>query len=250
MECKNDKFDKYEMEFDEIIFYDQPFKYKIENGVLTIFKRGKEVMALEMFGNNSTNSQVTDVDGNVYKTLKIGEQEWMAENLNVSHYRNGDIIRQMQNDTEWTKFTTGGWCYYQNGSANVKTYGKLYNWYAVNDIRGLAPKGWHIASDKEWIQLIDYLGGEETAGGKLKASILWEIPNEDASNESGFSALPGGMRLYNGYLFGIGYYACFWSSSEDGNSNAWNRYLGNESSKVNRYSNYKQDGMSVRCVKD
>ena len=157
-------------------------------------------------------SQVTDYDGNTYKTVKIGKQIWMAENLNVSHYRNGDIIPEVKNPDEWSKLTTGAWCYYENDSENGKTYGKLYNWFAVNDPRGLAPEGWHIPTDAEWTHLTEYLGGKEIektyqgiyyweiadVGGKLKATTLWKSPNEGATNSSGFTAFPGGYRYDDG----------------------------------------------------
>ncbi|MCX6159142.1 MAG: fibrobacter succinogenes major paralogous domain-containing protein [Ignavibacteriae bacterium] len=169
------------------------------------------------FGFNKSISQATDIDGNVYKTVKIGNQEWMAENLNVGHYRNGDVIPQVQDDNEWENLRTGAWCYYENEKSNGKTYGKLYNWYAVNDPRGLAPEGWHIPSDVEWNIIIDYLGGGDVAGGKMKAKTKWESPNTGATNESGFTGLPGGLRGYDGIFYYIGKTADFWSSSEESN---------------------------------
>jgi uncharacterized protein (TIGR02145 family) len=167
------------------------------------------------FSINKSISQVTDYDGNVYKTVKIGTQEWTAENLNVEHYRNGDPIPQVQDKDEWAKLTTGAWCYYANTSENGKIYGKLYNWYAINDSRGLAPAGWHIPSDAEWTTLTDYLGGTtkekneggikywiiEVVGGKLKATTLWDSPNTGATNSSGLTAFPGGFRDYNGSYY-------------------------------------------------
>jgi len=202
------------------------------------------------FGFNKCISQVTDIDGNVYKTVSIGNQEWMAENLNVEHYRNGDIIPQVQDTDDWFKLTTGAWCYYENNSENGKYYGKLYNWYAVNDSRGLAPKGWHIPCDAEWIQLTDILGGKKVAGGKLKAISMWNNPNTGATNESGFTAYPRGLRDIFGYFSLLGEFGYFWSSSENEIIFAWYCELSYEYSGVIRDYYGKNFGLNIRCVKD
>jgi uncharacterized protein (TIGR02145 family) len=201
---------------------------------------------------NKCMTQVTDIDGNTYKTVTIGTQVWMAENLNVEHYSNGDPIPQVQDKDEWSKLTTGAWCYYENKTSNGKTYGKLYNGFAVYDPRGLAPEGWHIPSDSEWTQLTDFLGGKEVAGGKLKATILWNDPNEGATNSSGFTAFPGGFRDYYGYFGSIGEYGFFWSSSEYVIDLVfvWSRNLNHYDSEVFRYYGEMARGISVRCVKD
>ena len=137
--------------------------------------------------------QITDIDGNTYKTVKIGKQEWMAENLNVSHYCNGDPIPKAKD--EWSKLKTGAWCYYDHDEENGKIYGKLYNGYAVYDPRGLAPEGWHVSTDNEWKILMKYLGGEDIAGDKLKEPTYWWVEDYSVpTNESGFTALPGGLR--------------------------------------------------------
>jgi len=193
-------------------------------------------------------SQVTNIDGNTYKTVIIGTQEWMAENLNVEHYCNGDIIPQVQDKDEWKKLTTGAWCYYENNSENGKTYGKLYNWYAVNDSRGLAPKDWHIPNYAEWRTLIDYLGGIYIAGGKLKATILWESPNEGATNESEFTAYPGGGRGSDGRFELIGKYGFFWSSWMGKYYDTWG--LRSVNSEIRCYGQNSNSGFSVRCVRD
>lgn len=207
------------------------------------------VVMLSAFGFIKSEAQVTDKDGNVYKTVTIGTQEWTSENLNVEHYRNGDLIPQVQNKNEWLNLTTGAWCYYNNDSANGKTYGKLYNWFAVNDSRGLAPEGWHIPGDTEWTILTDFLGG--AVGGKLKATTLWQSPNTEATNESGFTGLPGGGRGSNGRFDFIGKFCFFWSASEDVNGTKWNRNLRYNRSDVGRDGgNYEKDGLSVRCVRD
>ncbi len=196
---------------------------------------------------------VTDIDGNTYKTVKIGNQEWMAENLKVTHYRNGEAIPNVSSNAEWASLKTGAQCAYNNDAGNVSTYGRLYNWIAVNDSSNIAPEGWHVPTDEEWQQLVDYLGGETVAGGKLKESGTshWNIPNTDATNESGFSGLPGGYRFdSNGVYYLMGYFAHFWSSSEFNSYNAWNRKLNNYHSIVNRNINIIRFGFSVRCVKD
>jgi uncharacterized protein (TIGR02145 family) len=202
-----------------------------------------------------SSSQVTDKDGNTYKTVKIGNQEWMAENLKVKHYRNGDAIPQVKDDDEWAGLSTGAWCYYENDSKNNKTYGKLYNGYAVNDPRGLAPVGWHIPSDSEWTQLIDYLGGDSLAGGKLKAITLWKSPNIGATNESGFTAFPGGSREGNrrsgkGTFGALGRACDFWTSSEKKSGEKRDIFLIEVSSVVYHGYTWGDYGFSVRCVKD
>ncbi len=196
---------------------------------------------------------VTDIDGNVYQTVKIGTQWWMAENLKVTHYRNGDIILRKEDNTTWVNLTMGACCNYDNNSNNVHTYGKLYNWYAVDDNHNIAPEGWHVPSDEDWQILIEYLGGKWLAGGKMKetGTTHWEIPNEGATNESGFSALPSGYRNYHdGRYDDLGFSADFWSSSESESNDVWTRGLWKGNSWVARYTTYKQGGYSVRCVKN
>jgi len=193
-----------------------------------------------------------DIDSNIYPTVKIGDQWWMAENLKVTRYRNGDDIPIVTDDTEWKNLTTGAYCNYNNNSDNADIYGRLYNWYAVNDSRNIAPLGWHVPSDEEWQTLIDYLGGESVAGGKLKetGTTHWNSPNEGATNESGFAALPGGYRNDTGTFDDLGRNAHFWSSAEDSSSHAWNRELGYTNATVHRSSYDKQNGFSVRLVRD
>ncbi len=154
--------------------------------------------------------------------VRIGTQIWMTRNLNVSRYRNGDPIPQVQDPSAWAALTTGAWCYYENNTVNGTTYGKLYNWYAVNDPRGLAPTGYHVPSDGEWTTLTTFLGGESVAGGKMKATTLWNSPNTGATNSSGFTGLPGGIRNRFGSIFDIGFNGNWWSSSEGGAAFAGN----------------------------
>ncbi len=182
--------------------------------------------------------------------ITIGTQAWMLKNLNVDHYRNGDLIPHVMDKDEWSKLTTGAWCYYDNNPANGKIYGKLYNWYAVNDSRKLAPEGWHVPSDAELSKLTGYLGGEKEAGGKLKATTLWNSPNTGATNESRFTAFPGGYRDLNGYFGLIGKYGAFWSASESSSFNAWSRDLYYDNSGVVRNYSSKGIGFSIRCVRD
>ncbi len=173
---------------------------------------------------------MTDIDGNTYRTIKIGDQWWMAENLEVIHYRNGEAIPNVTDAVIWSSLTTGAYCEYNNDINNVDTCGRLYNWFAVNDGRNIAPEGWHVPTDAEWQTVIDYLGGIAVAGGKMKekGTTHWNIPNSGATNESGFRALPGGLRTatwQNGYFAELGENAHFWSSSEEKSDVAWRRLL-------------------------
>jgi len=206
---------------------------------------------------------VTDIDGNVYHTVLIGDQCWMAENLKVTHYRNGDPIPNVTDAGEWGGLSTGAYCDYDNDEGNVDTYGRLYNWYVVDDSHNIAQEGWHVPSDSEWKQLEMYLGmSQEEAdttgwrgtdeGGKLKeaGTTHWQSPNTGATNESGFTALPGGYRNTGSSFYGMGLMAYFWSSTEGGRYGTWVRYLDFSSSQINRSYFTKRFGFSVRCVKD
>ncbi len=179
---------------------------------------------------------------------EIDGQIWTTKNLDVETYRNGDAIPQVQDATAWVNLTTGAWCYYENKTANGTKYGKLYNWYAVNDPRGLAPKGYHIPTDAEWITLINYLGGETKAGTKMKSSSGWR-KNGNGTNTIGFAGLPGGCRFPHGKFTSIGEYACWWSSSEYNTNNAWYRGLNYNGNAGSQYI-FKQLGCSVRCLRD
>jgi uncharacterized protein (TIGR02145 family) len=195
---------------------------------------------------------VTDIDGNIYLTIKIGDQWWMMENLKVTHYRNGDPIPNVTDYGGWEALSTGAYCNYDNDEGHVAVYGRLYNWYAVDDSRNIAPEGWHVPSDAEWQTLVDYLGGNLVAGGKMKEAGIshWYTPNEGATNESGFTALPGGYRWFDGSFGYMGNEAYFWSFTEANSLTAWCRGLFYFSSGVGRYSDGKRLGHSVRCVRD
>lgn len=190
-----------------------------------------------------------------FNSIKIGDQTWMTENLNVDKFRNGDSILQIITEEEWensAKAKKPAWCYYNNDPANGSKYGKLYNWCAVNDPRGLAPTGWHIPTNKEWRELTDYLGGWKVACAKLKSKEGWFVEG-NGTNESGFSALPGGRRSsydQNSYIFkAIGKWGYWWSST---------KYTKKTSITRSMYYNGtfqwldwdKGEGMSVRCIKD
>ncbi|HFG1537790.1 fibrobacter succinogenes major paralogous domain-containing protein [Flavobacterium psychrophilum] len=197
---------------------------------------------------------ISDVDGNNYNTITIGTQVWMKENLNVSKYRNGDIIPQVQDPNQWQNLTTGAWCYYANQSSYGLVYGKLYNWYAVNDSRGLAPQGWHIPNNDEWNLLNAFLEATSLSGGKLKESgtAHWLSPNAGATNESNFTGLPSGYRVNVGSFENIGKECYWWSSKQPATytSEASNYKLTyNYAYFLNRYY-YKEYGFSVRCIKD
>src|SRR6266498_1594182 len=170
-------------------------------------------------------AQIKAHDGPTYKTVKIGNQVWMAENLNVRTYRNGDTIPQVQDPKSWSRLNTGAWCYYENKTEAGSNYGKLYNWYAINDPRGLAPEGWHIPSDTEWIKLASSLGGKIGSSAKIKSSKGWGTGG-NGTNETGFSALPGGARSINEEFSFVGKYGYWWTSTEYNSFSAWNRFLG------------------------
>ncbi|NND05901.1 MAG: hypothetical protein HKN87_05935 [Saprospiraceae bacterium] len=206
--------------------------------------------------------EVTDTAGNTYRTITIGSQEWMAENLRTTHYADGTIIPQVNNNGTWAAANYGAWCWYDTSSNYELPYGKLYNWYAVNDGRGLCPNGWHMPSDAEWTTLIDFLDPEvvdpdaigtqsSVAGGKMKESgtAHWNSPNTAATNESGFSGLPGGFRFNDGSYITLGNDGYWWSSTESG-ANAWFRVLFYSSVDVSRSNNDKRLGFSVRCLRD
>jgi uncharacterized protein (TIGR02145 family) len=187
--------------------------------------------------------------------VRIGKQIWSTRNLDIDRFRNGDPIPHAKTKEEWEradKKRQPAWCYYNNDPSYGKKYGKLYNWYAVADVRGLAPKGWHIPSDAEWIRLTDYLGGETEAGYSLKSNSGWQT-NRSGTNESGFSALPGSLRISNGdFATTEGMMAFFWTATENENhtDDAWYRSLNIFNGKVLRFSDFKSNGKSVRCVKD
>lgn len=191
----------------------------------------------------------SDFDNNNYATVQIGTQTWMAENLKTTHYKNGAAIPNVTDSLTWITLTTGAYCDYNNTPANSTTYGRLYNWYAVNT-GNLCPTGWHVPTDAEWTTLTTYLGGESIAGGKLKATTLWDSPNTGATNSSGFTAFPGGYRYLSGTFNKIGNHGYWWSSTEGSTTNAWRRNMGYNGGYVFRSISGKDSGFSVRCLRD
>jgi len=186
-------------------------------------------------------------------SVTICTQVWMNTNLDVSTYRNGDPIPKVTDITDWAALTTGAYCYYNNDSATyAATYGKLYNWYAVNDPRGLAPAGWHVPSDAEWTTIETCLGGASVAGGAMKetGTTHWASPNTGATNSSGFTGLPGGYRTNGGSFSSVGFLGYWWSSTENGNPNAWARALASGNGNISRFAAGKLYGYSVRCLRD
>jgi uncharacterized protein (TIGR02145 family) len=204
-------------------------------------------------GNDTTFPKVADIDGNVYHIVTIGSQVWMAENLRTTRYNDGTLIPKITANQTWYMSNSGAYCWYNNDSSAYEIpYGKLYNWYAVNSGK-LCPTGWHVPSDSEWKTLGDYLGGDLVAGGKLKEAgkMHWSAPNTGASNESGFTALPGGFRMENGFGF-KGEMTYWWSSTEYTSTTAWTRcvyYMSGSLSK-DKTGPLKSGGISVRCVKN
>ncbi len=197
---------------------------------------------------------VTDASGNVYQTVTIGTQTWMVENLKTMKYRNGDPIPMVTDDEEWKALSTGACCDYKNIGANGDIYGKLYNWYAVEDSRNLAPEGWRVATDEDWTTLTDYLGGTSIAGARLKekGAFHWPGVNAFGTNEVGFTALPGGFRtgttgLFVFVVFESGYW---WTATEATASNGRYRTIPYNAKSVGRSAITKRSGYSVRCVKD
>lgn len=199
----------------------------------------------------ATVGTVTDIDGNTYETTRIGNQEWMIENLRVRQFNDGRGIPEVISDVGWVATTFSARSRYDNSNANLDTYGYLYNWFAVDDGK-LCPTDWHVPSDAEWTTLTDFLGGLTVAGGKMKeeGTAHWNSPNTGASNESGFTGLPGGDRSTIGPFFNIGSNGFWWSSTESSGSNAWYRGLFNDNVYVDLFNLDKRFGISVRCVRD
>jgi hypothetical protein len=224
------------------------------------------------------------------QTVIIGKQVWTSKNLNLATYRNGDVIPQVQDQNAWANLTTGAWCYYDNDSSNGTKYGKIYNWYAINDPRGLAPKGFHIPTNPEWSVLVDYLGGETVAGKKMKSSSEWRftvsggskicpncsswseeyrkkvachtckdkryislptvINSGNGSNTNGFLGLPSGARDSDGSFYNLNKGAFWWTSSEYDASKAIILYLQYYKENAGKGFDSKRSGYSVRCLKD
>ena len=206
---------------------------------------------------------VTDIDGNEYEIISIGNQVWMAENLKTTKYKDGTEIPTGYSDSDWSNLSTGAYAVYDNNSSNAGIYGNLYNWYTVDDERGVCPEGFHVPSDEEWKELEIYLGMSESQanstgdrgtyeGGKLKeaGTVHWFSPNTGATNESGFTALPGGYRHgLSGSFNNLQYNSGFWTSSLS-SGGAWDRFQSHDNSSILRNIYSLPTGFSVRCVRD
>lgn len=242
-----------------------PYSYQWNTNMMDIGKHIIIAVAIDNNGISATDviiiyligakGTLTDIDGNIYSTIQIGTQWWMSENLDVSHYNDGTAIPLVNDPHKWVDLTTPGYCYYGNTFQDTITYkaiyGALYNWYVVNT-GNLCPTGWHVPSDAEWTNLSTFLGGEAIAGGKLKerGTTYWRYPNRGATNESGFTGLPGGNRIYYGAFSQIELNGFWWSSTESDSTNAYYRSLDYFSTKLYRYILMKRDACSVRCLKD
>lgn len=193
---------------------------------------------------------VTDIDGNVYKTVTIGTQIWIKENLKVTKLNDGTPMTLVINDNDWGSNTIPSYSWSGNDANTKNTYGILYNGYCVMTNK-LCPSGWHVPTDAEWTSLVDFLGGQAVAGGKMKekGTTHWLSPNTDATNESGFTGLPAGYRHELSTADQVGEYAYFWSSTESSGQN-WLRDLGSSTSGCNRFRNQYENGLSVRCIKN
>ena len=195
-----------------------------------------------------------DNDGNTYSTVIIGDQEWMVENLKTTKFNDGTPISNETDMTRWVQITTPAYSWYNNDAASKKVFGAVYNWYAVNTGK-LCPAGWSVPSDDDWTKLTDFLGGIEAAGGKLKetGTSNWNTPNTGATNETGFSAVPGGYRY--GYFWGQGTFyetglnGYYWTATQCTDTHSWTRTLNAERPKVYRSIFVKNNGFSVRCIK-
>ena len=249
-----------------------PYEYEWDTGAIKDTTHSIYAKAWDNNDNVGTSSTinitltntVTDYDGNVYHIVKIGDQEWLLENLKVTHFRNGDAIPQETDNATWADLTTAAYCMYDNSTTYGQAYGYLYNWYAVSDTRGLAPEGWHIPSDEEWKELEMALGMSQAEadavgwrgtdqGGQLKeaGTTHWANPNTAATNTSGFTALGGGRRSGStGYFTSIGNYAFFWTSTEYDADNTWTRWLAHDTSQIDRTGYPLKGGYTVRCVRD
>lgn len=207
-----------------------------------------------VFNSKLTYGTMTDQEGNKYKTITIGTQTWMAENLRTTKYNDGTTIPLLENADLWRYSTTGAYCNFNNttNTDSIATFGRLYNWSVIKTGK-LAPIGWHVATSEEWITLITYLGGESIAGSKLRetGTSHWANPNSEATNETGFTGLPGGARPFYGNFYGVGGYAFWWSATEKELTNTAESWiLSFYGNGIFSYYGDKQDGYSVRCGKD
>jgi uncharacterized protein (TIGR02145 family) len=211
------------------------------------------LLAFVNVSNNAVAQTKKDEEKTVFKTVKIGTQVWMVLNLNVSKFRNGDLISEAKTEEQWKQAGTAknpAWCYYENNPENEK-YGKLYNWYAATDPRGIAPEGWHVPTNANWSTLVKYLGRVDIAGKRLKDTIDWKS-NGKGDNRSGFSGLPGGVRLLQGKFSDIGAKGQWWSTSGEvgAGPQVYSLMLISSSVEARFIKLEKENGLSIRCIKD
>ncbi len=195
---------------------------------------------------------VLDIEENTYNTIVIGTQTWMVQNLKTSKYQNGDNITYVPSNTYWANSNYGAWCNYENTNSNSTKYGRLYNWFAIQDPRKIAPEGWRISTESDWQTLIDYLGGEAICGGKLKDQSIsyWLQPNVGATNESGFTARAGGNRTSTGIYQNVATSAMFWALNSFDTDSSFAYTLNNSSTEIIKTVFSNKAGLSVRCIKE
>ena len=209
------------------------------------------IKSIGQFGNG-----VTDIEGNVYKTVIIENQEWMAENLKVTKYNDGTKINIEPNSNNWSTNNQPTYCFFNNDSTYNSKYGNLYNWYVIKDEvninKNVCPIGWHVPSEIDWNILINYLGGEKIAGGKLKEIQItsWNQTNENTTNSSLFTALPSGYRNNGGNFGSIGNYGYWWTSTELNSIDAYYKGMYSNSESISTNNSNKKLGLSIRCIKD
>jgi uncharacterized protein (TIGR02145 family) len=205
-----------------------------------------------VFNSNYTYGTVSDIDGHSYKTIQIGSQNWMAENLRATRYQNGDVIPLVTANAQWAALSTGAWSFYNQDSQYECPYGRLYNWHVAADSRNPCPAGWHVPTDAEWTTLTTFLGGLSNAGGKMKTSGItyWAGPNWMDISPHGFAGLPGGNRTASGASMNLTFYGYWWSATAADASSAWSRYLSYNATNAYRTSYNKAEGQSIRCAQD
>lgn len=245
-----------------------PYSMAAKNTMLRVSVSGDSLFIGQAFSivpgvsaANAPSNDVVDADGNVYSQVVIGNQTWLGENLRSSHFCNGEAIPFASSDAVWTAASSAAYCTYNYDAAMAGTYGNLYNWFAASDTRNICPCGWHVPTDAEWTALSLAVDAATSttcgacnqstlAGGILKTTLIWTSPNTGATNAVGFGALPGGDALSTGGFLNLGNQGYYWSSTDFGGSNGWYRRMSYTSSNFSRLNDSKQDGFSVRCIKD